>query len=713
MSNPEYTSADATQPQDTKSSSGLSIDAVLGETNIAKHLDEKKLVKIGNDVVAGYKKDLESRRVWEQKLEEWTKLALQVSEEKVWPWRKASNVKYPILSIAAMQFNARAYGALVPSDGSVVKVQVVGSDPQGQKAQRAYRVQRHMSYQLLKQMSDWEEEMDKLLLILPIVGTCFKKTYWDSVKQQNCSRLVLPKDLIINYWAKSMEDCERKTERIEMTKRVVKERQLSELFLEADLKDPPQPNMFILDKKVSTEMLQPSNDDTTPFIILEQHTFADLDDDGYSEPYIITVEEQSQKVLRIVARFDSTGVKKNDKDKIIKIDPIEYYTKFGFIPNPDGGFYDIGFGLLLGSLNAAVDTTLNQLIDAGTLANLQAGFIGKGLRVKMGDMRFNPGEWKAVNATGDDLRKAIFPLPTKEPSDVLFKVLEMVINSCKELSSIADIMVGKMPGQNTPATTTQISTEQGMKIFTAIYKRIFRSLSKEYKKLFRLNRIYLDPQEEVAILDEQIQQSDYEEQGYDICPDADPNAVSQQTKDYKAHALLEMLAIGTLDPMAVTMRVLDAQEQPNPKELIRQGPPPPDPEQQKMQMEAQISEAQAKQKMEVEQMKAQLKKEHEEFKLQVEQQKAALQLQVDQQKAQLEGHKAMMESIIAAQKSKQEMQQSQNSHHLDLTEQAEDHALQHRMTNEDHMQAMAHAQEQGDLKTKQMKEQPKGDKPKK
>ena len=164
--------------------------------------------------------------------------------------------------------------------------------------------------------------------------------------------------------------------------------------------------------------------------------FWDLDNDGYQEPYVITIEEQTKKVLRIVARFDSDGIYLNDEKKVVRIDSVEYYTKYGFVPNPDGGFYDIGFGHLLGHTNIAVNTLINQLVDAGTLANLQAGWIGKGLRVKLGDQPFRPGEWRQVNATGDDIKKQIMPLPFKEPSEVLFKLLGMLIESGPKLTNL-------------------------------------------------------------------------------------------------------------------------------------------------------------------------------------------------------------------------------------------------------------------------------------
>jgi len=194
----------------------MKIEDLISSNNIADELSDEQLKKIGTEVYDGYETDLKSRALWEKDLEKWTKLALQIVDEKTFPWKGASNVKYPLLSTAAMQFNARAYPSLVPADNKVVKCRTIGSDFDGQKAERARRVGLHMSYQVTEEMEGWEEDMDRLLLILPITGTAFKKTYWDSSSQKNCSKLVYPTDLVVNYWAKNIEEAERKTEIIPM-----------------------------------------------------------------------------------------------------------------------------------------------------------------------------------------------------------------------------------------------------------------------------------------------------------------------------------------------------------------------------------------------------------------------------------------------------------------------------------------------------------------
>ena len=600
--------------------------AMLDSTNIAKSLEEAQLLKIGRDAFAGYDLDEQSRLDWVKHVDEWTKLAKQTIEPKTYPWVGAANVKYPLLSTAAMQFAARAYPSLVPSNGKIVNAKALGKDPRGDKSALAEAVSIYMSFQVMEEMSGWEEDMDKLLIMLPILGTMFKKTYWDSLNEVNCSHLVMPKDLVVNHWARNLCDAERVSEVIEMSPRKVKERQMAGLWLDIDLGRAPQP---LMDKPAPSVV-----DETTPYTFIEQHTFLDLDEDGYKEPYIVTFHKESKKVVRIAARFDKSTIKQTADGKLIKIDPIQYYTKFGFIPNPDGGFYDIGFGVLLGPLNESVNTLINQLLDAGHLSTLQSGFIGKGLRIRMGDNRFTPGEWKAVNATGTDLKQQIVPLPTKEPSNVLFQLMGSLITSGKELASVAEIFVGKMPGQNTPATTTMATIEQGMKVFTAVYKRLYRSLTEEFLKIARLNYIYLNPQTVVQDLGVTIDPADFDPKAHKIIPGADPTAVSQTEKLLKAQGLMELLPTGVLDPVKVVQRILDAQEQPNWEELLNpqvaqsgQLPQQPDPKMLELQMKGQMEGQKIQMQAQAQEHKMALDEHDKQVQLAMKQQEHAQEMQ--------------------------------------------------------------------------------------
>ena len=479
-----------------------------------------------------------------------------------------------------------------------------------------------------------------MLIMLPIVGTLFKKTYFDSIHQRNVSELVFPKDLVVDYWAKSLESAERVSQIILLNKRLVKEKQMSGIYADVELGEPQLSAPYSTPQEPTPNVVQ---DETLPYQIIEQHTYFDLDGDDYAEPYIITFERFSKKILRIVARYDETTITL-EKGKLQKIEPIQYFTKFSFIPNPDGGFYDIGFGLLLSPINESVNTLINQLIDSGTLNNLQGGFLGKGLKLKMGDTQWTPGEWKTVNSTADDLRKQIVPLPTKEPSNVLFELMGTLVTSGKELASVAEIFVGKMPGQNTPATTTMATIEQGMKVFTAVYKRIYRSLKMEYKKLFRLNQVYFDAARYQNILDVESQGLDFDTKTYNVCPIADPSTPTQTEKLMKAQGLLELLPIGVLDPIAVITRVLEAQEQPSPQQLFIQAiqqtgqmpPPPPDPKMLEMQMKGQLEEQKAGIKAQEVQFKGELAQREQAFKQMMEATSRAQDMQMKEMEAKLD-----------------------------------------------------------------------------
>lgn len=668
--------------EDQSSAAIDTLRATIESKNLIKEFDEDQLTELTEQVVTGFEHDLNSRKEWDKAAEDWTNLALQVREEKMYPWPGAANVKYPLLSTAAMQFNARAYPALVPSDGNIVKTVVIGSDPMGEKKLRADRVSKYMSYQVLKEMDGWEEDMDKLLIMLPIIGMAFKKTYFNSVTKKNVSELVLPKNLVVNYWAKTLEEADRVSEIIMMPQRVLKARQLSGMFdKDVDLGEPQ-----IQVEKTHNYITR--QDESTPYFIVEQHCYYDKDKDGYPEPYIVTFERYTKKVLRVVARFDESCIEVDDDGKIQEIFPIQYYTKYGFIPNPDGSFYDIGFGVLLGPLNESVNTLINQLLDSGHLYNLQAGFLGKGLKMKMGEAQFKPGEWKVLTgAIGDDLKKQIMPLPVKEPSNVLFQLMGTLVTSGKELASVAEIFTGKMPGQNTPATTTMATVEQGMKVFTAVYKRIYRALAIEFKKMYELNRTYLNPQTYTAVLDDQIGPNDFDKESYDVCPGADPNALSQSERLMKAQGLLELLPIGILDPVKVIERVLEAQEQPNWQELLQaqvretgQFQPPPDPKLMEMQMKGQMEQQKLGLQTAAQQQKMELESRDRQQQMLMKQQEHAQDMQHKQQMAQLDAaEKVHMQRIFSAEaqaKAVQGIQQSDVEHKQRMQQTKEKQASQ-------------------------------------
>lgn len=566
---------------------------LLSHPNIAELMDEGTLVTIGEMVVREFEMDKESRIDWEYKMDESMKLALQVVEQKSFPWAGASNVKFPLITIAALQFHARAYPALIPGK-DIVKCRINGADPTGEKTARAKRVEDHMSYQLLEEDESWEDQMDKVLITTPIIGCSFKKSYWSPRTKTNISEMILAKDLVVDYWTKSLETANRITHILYLTKNDIQERKLRGLYVESDLGQSKNvtPN-DTKDKAQGTHAA--SNDPDTPYEILEQHRYLDLDSDGYAEPYIVTVHKESKTVLRIVANYFESSIEKV-KGNIVFISPEQYFTKYSFIPSPDGGFYDLGFGVLLGPLNESINTIINQLIDAGTMANTAGGFLGRGLKIRGGNASFAPNEWKHVETTGDDIRKNVFPLPVREPSQVLFTLLNLMISYGERIGSATDAMVGENPGQNTPAETSRNMVEQGMKIFSGIFKRVHRSLKQEFKKQYRLNQLHL-PREtkfggNTTILE------DYLGEISDISPASDPNVVSDSQRVNQASAVLQA-AHGSpgYNMYEVNRRYLEALKVPNIDKVLPDPkgpeaiPPAPNPKMQIEQIKAQVKQA--------------------------------------------------------------------------------------------------------------------------
>ena len=516
--------------------------------NLTGKLSERDINTLSTHVWEGYDKDEQSRDKWRRRTEAAMDLAMQISKDKNFPWPGSANVAFPLVTIATLQFHSRAYPAIVPGR-DLVRYRVNGDDPDGKQFARANRVGNHMSYQLLEESTTWEEQHDRLLINIPVVGCAFKKTYYAGNKGHNASELVLARDLVMDYFAKSVEDCSRKTHIIPMNRNSIYEGVRSGIYRdileEAWYKAPARPleDKSTIKSDNRTGIVPPQSDDDTPFTFLEQHLDIDLDGDGYKEPYVATIEHSSKSLVRLVCRFDKTdAIKRNSRNQIISIKPTEYFTKYGFIPSPDGGIYDIGFGTLLGPLNESVNSILNQLIDAGTMSNTAGGFLGRGAKIRGGVYTFSPLEWKRVDSTGDDLHKSIFPLPVREPSNVLFQLLNLLITYTNRVSGSTETMMGENPGQNTPAQTTQTMVEQGMKIYNAIFKRVWRSMKEEFKKLYILNHTFMPDFVAFGEQGQKVMREDYSGPSERITPVADPNVTSEQQRMQQAMMLKQNAA---------------------------------------------------------------------------------------------------------------------------------------------------------------------------
>lgn len=593
----------------------------IGAKNIADDLDDEVRQRIAAQAKREYEMDDLSRGEWKTAYKSWLDFAMQVSEPKNYPWTNASNVIYPLITTAALQFNARAYPAIVMGR-NVVKGSVIGDDrgvaevgpdgqplmrqeglapggappgmqgmppgmqggpgpgaeqqqqqgpppepvwlvPPGAKQERADKIGRHMSWQLLSEMPEWEEQTDRLLIVVAVCGTMFRKNYFDPASKRNVSETVDALRLCVNYRAKSFDVAPRYSEEIDFYPWDIETNVRSGLWL-----DPG-------DAGYGSNQDGDQQDEQAPVTFIEQHRRWDLDDDGYDEPVIVTFAKNSGKLARIAVGFDANGVEANEDGLVQKITPIRYYTKYGFIPSADGGVYDVGFGHLLFPLNHSINTTINQLLDAGHLQIAGGGFLGSGLSMNSGSVRFMMGEYKVVPTQGKALRENIVPLVMPGPNPVLLSLLQFLVESAREVGSIRDVLTGDMSGANTPGILGLAVIQQGLKVFNAIFKRMHRSLRSDYEKLFRLNRLYLPDQAGFSIGSEyfSIKRDDYD-RGAGVEPVSDPDMVTDAQQMAQANFLLEFRDDPHFDQIELRRRVMVAACIGQIDKLLSDKPPP-------------------------------------------------------------------------------------------------------------------------------------------
>lgn len=563
-------------------------DEVIQSPNLCDRFTRDDLDRLGTWCFQGYTRDRMSRSHWERRMTAGMELAIQLQKLKNFPWPGCSSIAFPLVTIGALQFSANSYSDVIQGD-EVVKYKVIGKDPSGTAAKRADRIGQHMSWQVLEQDQAWEEQHDRLFINLAVIGTAFVKTYFDNSLGYPVGEFVSAWDLVVDYFAKSIESARRKTQRIALFRNEIFERIAKGTFRDVrneewynSLAQLPQDRG---EKDMRSGQSPIDSDQDTPFPFLEQHRFMDLDHDGYAEPYTVTFEEASHCVCRIKARVPGEQAVDHSSDfrrkAIVSIRPEEHYTKYPFIPNPDGGFYDLGFGVLLGPINEGVSTIINQTIDNGTLHNMSGGFIGRGMKIRGGNYTMAPFELKRVDSTGDDIRKNLVLFEPHQPPDMLFKVLVLLIEYANRIAGTTDTMVGENPGQNTPASTFQGMQENGVRIYKWIFKRIWRAMKGEYRQRYELNRRSLPPAKYYGPNNALIQKEDYIGDPDQIAPVADPNMPSSVMRMNQAMFVAERAQqVPGYDHEEVERAVLRAVRAPNPDRLyvgIEKAKPLPNP----------------------------------------------------------------------------------------------------------------------------------------
>lgn len=510
--------------------------------NLVPAMADNDLKNLGEWCWTGYDADVSSRANWFRRNEAGMDLAMQLVKEKSFPWPGCANVAFPLVTIATLQFHSRAYPELVPGK-DLVQYEVWGDDPTGQEAARAARIGAHMSHQCLKEDEPWQDNHDKLMINYSVVGSAFIKSRRSTAENKNVSDFVPARYLVMDYWAKSVESCNRKTHLLPLSRNEIVERIRKGIWKnileepwykaggEPDQKQ--QERDAGKDKRAGLEM--PSPDDLTPFWFGEQHTYVDLDGDGYAEPVVITFELNSKCVVRVVYRFDrEEDIVRNDTNEIVKIRAEEQFTRYEFIPSPDGGIYGLGWGLLVGPLNESVSTLVNQLLDSGTVNNTAGGFLARNAKLRGGKYVFSPFEWLNVDVSGGTLKDSLVPLPVREPSNVLYQLLVLLIDYSNRICASTEMLAGENPGQNTPAQTSAAMVEQGMKIFASIFTRAWRCMKEEFKKIYLLNSVHTDPGKPLPGF---ASLEDYRGDPSRISPSADPTVLSETQRLMKAAAL--------------------------------------------------------------------------------------------------------------------------------------------------------------------------------
>jgi hypothetical protein len=511
------------------------------DANLVDFIDENTLEKISNDLLDAIQTDKQSRSEWEKTYTDGLKyLGMKFDETRSQPFEGSSGVVHPILAEAVTQFQAQAYKEMLPAKGPV-KTEIVGARTIETENQ-AERVQEFMNYYIMNEMDEYDPELDQMLFYLPLAGSCFKKVYFDFVLNRAVAKFVAPEDLIVPYEAADISSAERITHSISMSANEIKKQQVTGFYANVDIGSGSySEDMDEISEAIDDiQGISPSYKENRNRTVYEVHTvldiegFEDLDQQnmptGLKLPYIVTIEEDSQKILSIRRNYKQNDLLKNK---------INYFVQYKFLPGL--GFYGLGLSHMIGGLSKASTSILRQLIDAGTLANLPAGFKARGMRIRDEDDPLQPGEFRDIDTTGGSLRENLIPLPIKEPSNVLMQLLGILVDSGKRFAAIADMNVGDM-NQAMPVGTTVALLERGTKVMSAIHKRLHYAQRIEFGLLAKVFGEYLPPvyNYQVGSGAQEVKQIDFDDR-VDIIPVSDPNIFSQSQRVTLAQELLQMV----------------------------------------------------------------------------------------------------------------------------------------------------------------------------
>jgi len=536
-----------TSPTDVVENEDGSVDINFGQTNesivadhnanLAEFLEDTYLDRLGSDLYQDYTDYKQSRQDWEMSYTNGLDLLGFKYERRTEPFQGASGATHPLLSEAATQFQALAYKELLPAEGPV-RTQIIGlSTPEIE--QQAERVKEFMNYQIMDVMREYEPEFDQMLFYLPLSGSTFKKVYYDELAGRAMSQFIPAEDLVVPYTASSLEDAEAVVHIFKTSENDLRKQQVSGFYRDIKLSEPTEENISEIKQKEREISGITETENYNVYTLLENHVYLDLegfeDKDATGEPtgiklpYIVTLEESSRKILSIRRNYDAADIKKRK---------INYFVHFKFLPGL--GFYGFGLIHMIGGLSRTATAALRQLLDAGTLSNLPAGFKMRGIRVRDDAQPIQPGEFRDVDAPGGNLRDAFMPLPFKEPSSTLLGLMGVVVQAGQRFASIADMQVGDGNQQAAVGTTVAL-LERGSRVMSAIHKRIYSAMKQEFKLLANVFKLYLPPEYPYNVVGGQrtIKQTDFDDK-VDIIPVADPNIFSQTQRISIAQTELQL-----------------------------------------------------------------------------------------------------------------------------------------------------------------------------
>ena len=505
--------------------------------NLADFLPDDVLGRLASDLNSKYMDYSMSRKDWEKTYTTGLDLLGFKYDNRTEPFAGASGATHPVLAEAVTQFQALAYKELLPADGPV-RTQILGV-PTPEKTDQAQRVKDFMNYEIMEKMKEYEPEFDQMLFNLPLAGSAFKKVYYDDMEQRAVSKFVPADDLIVPYTATSLDDAEAIIHRVKISENDLRKQQVAGFYRDVDLGKPQDRETDVEKKERELEGVTKSGKDEDVFTLLECHV--DLDIEGFEHtdqngepsgikiPYIVTLEEGSREILSIRRNYEVGDPNRNK---------IQYFVHFKFLPGL--GFYGFGLIHMIGGLSRTATSALRQLLDAGTLSNLPAGFKMRGIRIRDDAQSIQPGEFRDVDAPGGNLRDSFMMLPFKEPSQTLLSLMGTVVQAGQRFASIADLQVGDGNQQAAVGTTVAL-LERGSRTMSAIHKRIYSALKNEFKILARVFKLYLPPEYPYDVVGGQrmIKQTDFDDR-VDILPVADPNIFSQTQRISLAQTELQL-----------------------------------------------------------------------------------------------------------------------------------------------------------------------------